>query len=252
MNKIGKYYSEARATAQQRKSPWNWLLFPLSIIGIGGSGFLLFKTLLDFQHHLIPSDAIYSSGIGSDFLMFMPLMFLSLPLGFIFANFSAWCLLPARRALDKEAKGIKGASFQGSMKPFYLMVMILLPTGIPLACLGEFNYFYISSNGIYARPLFSTQEKHFEWRDIKNIHGKYSVDGGRIYYDYIVFMKDGMKINLSSEHPLWFIKTYNKIKPFLEAQSNIVYDYVIGNKAVYATDYSTFDKRFIKNIQNNE
>jgi hypothetical protein len=207
---------------------------------------------MEYHRHLIPSDVIYSSGIRSGFLMFMPLMFLALPLGFMFANFSAWCILPARRALYKEANGVKGASFQESMKPFYLMVMILLLIGIPLAFLGEFNYYYISPAGISVRPLFSSKEKYYEWEKIKKIHGEYSASGGRIYYDYIVFMKDGMKINLSSEHPLWFIKIYDKIKPFLKDQSNIVYEYAIGNEISYATDYSTFDKKFIKIIQNAE
>ena len=244
MNKIGKYYAEARQRAEGKKSPWNWILFPLSVIGIIGSGFLLFKGLSDFQRHLIPTDVIYSSGIESGLLLSVPLMFLALPLGFMFANFIAWCIPPARRAMDKEAKGVKGASFKESMKPFLIWIMILLPISLPLALWGAFNYCYFTPSGVTVHPLFALKEKHYEWRDIVKIYGKFWVSGGDANREYALYMKDGRKIDLSGDYIVGFVDAYDKIKPFLKAQPSITYDYSIGNTVSYGNDYS--NDRFIK------
>jgi len=79
MGKIDTYFKEARGRAKRRKSPWNLLLIPLAIIGIGSTGFALAKGLLTIQSSLIPSDAILASytRVGS-ILMF----------GSIFYNYS--------------------------------------------------------------------------------------------------------------------------------------------------------------------
>jgi len=34
MGKIINYYKNARERTGRRKSPWNWILFPLSVLGL--------------------------------------------------------------------------------------------------------------------------------------------------------------------------------------------------------------------------
>ncbi|MFH1440821.1 MAG: hypothetical protein ABIH18_02100, partial [Candidatus Omnitrophota bacterium] len=104
MGKIGKYYKDARERTKRKKSPWNWILLPFAVVGIGGALFLLVKGLLALQQCLIPNEIILSgrTQVGA-FLMFIPIFFPSFIFGFMFANFVAWCIPPARRAMDSEA-----------------------------------------------------------------------------------------------------------------------------------------------------
>ncbi|MCX5712451.1 MAG: hypothetical protein NTY47_05205 [Candidatus Omnitrophica bacterium] len=214
MNKIRKYYDEARERTKQRKSPWNWILFPLSIFGIVGTYLLLIAGLSSIQRHLIPTDVILSGGTAiGNFLMFVPIVFPSLVLGFMFANSLAWFIPPVRRALDKEAKGIKGASFRDSMKLFAIVSIILLIVVTPIGLLGAFNYFYLSSEGIY----------------VKEIETRCLAERNNLHLNYILVMKDNFKIDLFNESPRKFIAAFEQLKPYIKSQRQIVYDVKIGD-----------------------
>jgi hypothetical protein len=104
------------------------ILVPLSICGIAGTGFLLGIGLLKFQGLLIPDDAILSSytKVGAIF-MFVPILFPALGIGMMLANLIAWCISPARRTFEREAKGIKDASFRPATKNSLLLPYISVP-----------------------------------------------------------------------------------------------------------------------------
>ena len=229
MGKITTYFKKSRERVKRKRSPWNWILFPLSVLGIGISGFSIGLGLLTIQQHLIPKDVIlFGRTPAGSFLMFVPIFFPSLIFGFMFANFIAWCIPPARRALDKEAEGVKGASFKKSMKVLSIVLVTLLIVVIPLAFLGVFNYFYVTPKGINIHQLFAIDEKHYEWSDIVKIETRCLAERHNLHLNYILHMKDKVKIDLFNESPRKFIATYDQIKPFIRSQSHIVYASSIG------------------------
>jgi len=142
------------------------------------------------------------------------------------ANFVAWCIPPARRAFEKEAMGIRGASFKEAtrfmLKASFFMALVV----IPLSLIGTFNYAYVTENGIVLRPLLSIKEKPYEWSDISTIYTESSSVGRTLDLKYVLHMKDGTQIDLLNETRLHFLKVYKQIKSHLDAQINIV----IANK----------------------
>lgn len=213
----------------------------------------MFKGLSDIQHHLIPTDVILSSwtAVGSG-LILLPTLFLSLPLGFMFANLIAWCIPPARRALDSEAKEIKGKTLKESIKIISIVLIVLLIIVTPLSIVGVFNYFYVTPSGVTLRPLFSLKEKHYDWSDIVRIHGKFwDAQNNTFNREYVLYMKDGRKVDLANPAST-FINAYDKIKPFIRAQSQISYDYIIKDTRMFTTPYTDYDRKFMKIIQNKD
>jgi len=225
MPRLDNYVSEARQRAKRRKSPWNLLLIPLVIIGVGGVMYVWAQALLAIQRYLMPDDVIFSSytTIGGA-LMFIPILFPSLGIGMMIANLLIWPIRPARMAFEREAKGIKGTSFPEAMRGLAIATAIMLIIALPLSTLGVLNYFYITPNGVHIRPLFSIREKHYAWGDIEKIKTKCLEKGDKIYLNYILHMTDGREIDLIRERRLVFVHSYDKIKPFLTAQSQIKYD----------------------------
>jgi hypothetical protein len=242
MRRLDTYISEARQRAKRRKSPWNLLLIPLVIIGFGVVLYASAQALLGVQRHLIPDDAIFSSytTIGA-FLTFVPLVIPSLGISMIIANLIIWPVRPARMALDKEAKGIKGASFPEAMRGLAILTVIMLIIALPLSILGVFNYLYINSDGVHIRPLFSTKEKHYVWGDIEQIKTRCLGERNNLHLNYVLHMKDGREVDLMKERPLKFVNAYDKIKPFLATQPQIKYDCQITNR-----DIPMLEKRYRK------
>lgn len=225
MRRLDTYMSEARQRAKRRKSPWNLLLIPLVIIGVGGVMYVWAQALLVIQRYLMPDDVIFSSytTIGGA-LMFIPILFPSLGIGMIIANLIIWLVRPARMAFEREAKGIKGASFPEAMRGLAIATALMLIIALPLSTLGVFNYFYITPNGVHIRPLFSIKEKHYAWSDIEQIRTRFLEKKDNLYLNYILHMKDGREIDLMRERRLKFVDAYDKIKPFLATQLQIKYD----------------------------
>lgn len=99
------------------------------------------------------------------------------------------------------------------------------------------------------RTLFSQKEKHYDWNDIVKIRGKFwDTSNGAPDARYVLCMRDGRKVDLST-HFYIFLKAYDKIKPFIRAQSQIFYDYDIRMSKNFHSEGS---ERFIKIIQNKD
>ena len=146
MNKIAKYFHEARARAERRKSPWNLILIPLVIISgvfvyIIQFNILWFIRAIIYPNHSGQLCEFWREGLSlaafiSSFLLAIPILFSSLAIGMIIANLLAWCIIPARRTFDKEAQGIKETSFRESMKKLGKTAMYLMPICFVLGLIG--------------------------------------------------------------------------------------------------------------------
>jgi hypothetical protein len=76
------------------------------------------------------------SSFVSSFILLMPLLVASVPLGMILANGVAWCIRPARRAFDHEAQGVKWASFPEAMGLLWRLSLIVVPICLVLSFVG--------------------------------------------------------------------------------------------------------------------
>jgi hypothetical protein len=233
MTKPETYYTQARQRAKRRKSPWNLILIPFAIFGIAGTAFLLAKGLLAFQQLFIPPDAILAhwTRIGA-ILMFVPIIFPALAIGMMIANLIAWCIPRARRTFEKEARGVKGASFKEAMKPLTIASVILLFAVAPICLLGALNYFYVTAAGAHVNPLLSITERRYGWSAIRRIQTRCLAERRNLHLNYILYMEDGTKVDLLNEPRLKFVRVYNQIKPFLKAQGGIIYQAEIGEKDI--------------------
>lgn len=236
MGKVVKYYKDARQRAKRRKSSWNWVLLPFAIIGIGGAWFLLERGVFTIQRYLIPVNAILSGRTRvSGVLMFDLLFFPSLVLGFMFANFVTWCIPPARRALEGEAKGVKGASFKKAMKLLSIVSTITLLVVAPISLWGAFNYFYVTTDGVHINPLFSFKERHYKWSDIVRIESRCYMDNRDVFeFNYLLHMKDRTKIDLFEEiHFFKSVDKFDEIKSLIKAYAHqIDFRYSIGKREI--------------------
>lgn len=198
-----------------------------------GIAFFIGKVLVNIQHHFIPSDAILSGGtaVGAA-LMFIPLIFPSLLLGMIAANFIIWCIPHARIILNQEASGVKNASFGQSMRFLFILLIIVIMISGPISLLGTFSYFYIIRDGIYLNPLFSIKQTHYRWSDIVKIESRCYAERDNLHLNYILIMKDGKKIDLFNESRLRFVTVYEEIRPFIKVQPNIEYVSRIGSNDI--------------------
>lgn len=140
------YLGRARQRAQRRKSPWNLILIPLVVLGVGGSGYFLFRAMWGFHTWLYPAHVgrlsefwgknISAASFVSSFLLAVPLFFAALPIGMILANLVAWTIPPARSIFVREAEGIVGASFPEAMSDLLKVALIVVPISLVLSTVG--------------------------------------------------------------------------------------------------------------------
>lgn len=134
--------AEAQGRAKRRKSKWNLLLIPLGLISIAVTWFLLANFIASVHRLYYPSQHFgqSKSNLGG-ILMFVPILVPSITVGFMLSNCIIWCILPARKVLDQEAKGVKGASFRKSMRDLAIITAVVLPIALLLGFLGAIDPF---------------------------------------------------------------------------------------------------------------
>ena len=130
------YKQRARRRAQRRQSPWNLLLIPL-VFGASGlvcfasvRGVLLLSALLASE----PSSFAMRSEPVKTWIV-VPLLITAFPLGMIVANFLIHLLPPARRALDREAKGHPDTDFATAQRRLWAMGRIVFAIGFTISLL---------------------------------------------------------------------------------------------------------------------
>lgn len=142
------YFSRAQIRAKRRRSPWNLILIPLVIGGIGSVCYGLFQVMWRIHTIIYPEhigrfnefwqgqDGLSARSFVSSFLLIIPLFFASIPLGLILANLIAWCIPPARQAFEKEAKGHKFTSFKEAMTGLFQLALVIVPICLVLSLIG--------------------------------------------------------------------------------------------------------------------
>src|SRR5262249_8644481 len=83
------YVKRARVRAQRRKSAWNLVLIPLVVGGVGGTMYVLFRTMWYIHTVIYPAHVgrlaefwgknMSFASFVSSFLLLMPLFFAALP-----------------------------------------------------------------------------------------------------------------------------------------------------------------------------
>jgi hypothetical protein len=137
------YSQRAFERAQRRKSPWNLILLPLSLVGWFLCGYILWFSIWHIHTLIYPEHA----GIGLTqlmgshttlplLLMLLPLLLAGLPPGLMLANCVAWCIPPARSVFDREAEGVKGTSFRASQSGLWRLGKIVIVVCILLSLAG--------------------------------------------------------------------------------------------------------------------
>jgi hypothetical protein len=138
-----------RERAKRRKSPWNVVLFLLSFGGMAATcyGFLWLVVgarNLVLHGHVAGVGELMRSG-PRGFLAgvcFLCPIFGAIPFGGLVANGILWCVPHARRAFEREAKGVWHASFAEAKRDLLLFVrylslpafVIALVAGVLMEC----------------------------------------------------------------------------------------------------------------------
>jgi hypothetical protein len=131
------YFDRARARAKRRKSPWNLVL----VFACFASWLTLAFALLranEFIHQLIyAGETLTAHPKGFAVLLAtLPLLFASLPFGFIAGNLLVWAIPPIRLVLDQEARPFPDASFLSSQRGLLKMAAYITPPFVALAVIG--------------------------------------------------------------------------------------------------------------------
>lgn len=153
-------------------------------------------------------------------------------IGMMLANLTAWCIIPARKVFQKEARGVKGTSFKEAMKHLSIASAILVLVAAPLSFLGTMSYFYVTEAGVYVNPLLSLQERHYDWCDIVAVQTRCIAERDNLHLNYILHMEDGHRVDLLEEPRMKFVKVFDQIKPLIEEQTHIRYTSDIRRRGV--------------------
>jgi hypothetical protein len=137
------YIGRARERARRRKSPWNLILIPLVVLGIFSVSIGQFSLLWHLNTWVYPEHIGRLKNIMrsnehqvSQMLLTLPCLFSAIPLGMLLANCMAWCIPPARRTFEREARGIAHASFRASMSDLGKFALFIVPICLALGVIG--------------------------------------------------------------------------------------------------------------------
>lgn len=214
------YLSRARQRAQRRQSPWNLLLALFCVMGVGGTWVGIAHLLREYRRlFLTPPDAFLFSGtrIGN-ILAFVTPIFPSLAIGLIVGNSLIWCIPAARAALDREAAGEKGTSFQSSQLALAKLGAFAIAIGLPLSFVGANNFWALTPNRIDYRPMLSASTQHYDWSNVESIETGCST-GKSTSYHFLVTLNGGIRIDLMEESPREFSIAYPRVQSALEGHS---------------------------------
>jgi hypothetical protein len=211
--------AEMTRRASRRKSRWNLLLIPFGIAGIVLSWYGLAQLLLSLRARFFPSDAFLMSGtrMGNIFL-YIPLLFPSMCIGILVANFAVWVFPPARRALDDEAHGVAGSDFKSSNLVVAKILVLELALLLPVAALGATSYFYLNSRGITHRAWLLSEERHYPWSDLSAVETACWYSRNSRDLSYALVMQDGRRIEIL-ESGRDFLKAYPTLSSVLKGRS---------------------------------
>lgn len=131
-----RYVDEARARARRRKSGWNILLFAvISIVMLATAiGWAIASVML--HRGLYPDQGPgFDKGIAA-IMATVSGLFAAIPIAMIVGNFLVWMIPPAQRALDDEARTVKGTDFFSAQRQLLKLAATIVPVALLLAIIG--------------------------------------------------------------------------------------------------------------------
>jgi hypothetical protein len=141
VERANEFFDRARARAQRRKSPWNWISFPLIFGGFFATWYLLFRLVWTFHVWMYPTHEFHDFwgsnisfvSFALSFLMLFALFPSALCAGFLLANGVSWLIPPARRALEREVEGFPEEGFREATVGVLGIAAWTFPAGLTLS-----------------------------------------------------------------------------------------------------------------------
>lgn len=132
------YSARARARAQRRRSPWNLVLIPLAIGGVGATWYAFLVLLAAVRNLVVPEHSATLGELSRCEGMFPIVFFVSsfvaaIPVGLVLGNSLAWCVASARRTFEKEAQGVWHASYSDVQRDLLVIAVYSVPPALLLA-----------------------------------------------------------------------------------------------------------------------
>ncbi len=133
------FLEDAARRARRRRSPWNLLLIPATVIP-WLTAWWLSAGALGCLYRLVHPTAAF--GILPDapggILMAVGPMFAWLPAAMVVGNLLVRAVPPARRTLDAEAASVPGTDIGSANRGLLRAATVLVPLGLAVALLGLF------------------------------------------------------------------------------------------------------------------
>jgi len=137
----------------------------------------------------------------------------SITIGFMIGNALVWCIPWAREALEREAEMGLGTAFGSSERGLAKFAWFLSPV-LLLSFLGANNFWSLTTEGVYYRPMFSPATKRYAWSEVQSIKTGCTIHKG-IDYHFEMTLRDRTTIDLAQETPREFWTAYPQVQQAL-------------------------------------
>jgi len=177
---------------------------------------LLFKALLFLQSLLISDKVLYYKPTSSSyFIIIIALLLPSFALASLISNPIFNFIKPSRESFLRANTYKLVSKVANNISLYFLPIFFVLP--------GIFSYVYIVPQGIYYNPLISLKERHYKFKDIKEIViGSYiNHRYDTLNFSYQLVMNDDTKIELYANNESDFILSYPKFIKYFNREKNI-------------------------------
>lgn len=125
-----RFTEEQYRQAKRRKSRWNLLLVPAVLVPLIAM-WVAMGLLGAYAHGLIHNGQTLRTGRGlGPILNALAPVFIAIPLGMLAGNLLVWCIAPARRALEREAKPYPALTFAASQSALLKLLPLLATVSI--------------------------------------------------------------------------------------------------------------------------
>jgi hypothetical protein len=208
--------NEERSNKPRARSPWNLLLLPFYVLGIGGIWVGIVWGVEQYRTLLCPADAFLFNGtrLGNIFFFVAP-GFPSLAAGLIVGNFLWWRVPPARAAIEREPSG---GAFRASQLGLAKFGAVLAGIALPLCFMGATNVWALTPDRIEYRPMLSVAARNYSWSSVAAIEtGCFS--GKSTSYNFVVTLDDKTRIDLMEESPRKFTEAFPQIQAALHGKT---------------------------------
>ena len=126
----------------------------------------------------------------------------SIVIGFMMGNALVWCIPWARKALERESQAAPRAAFRFSQRSLARFAWFLSPV-LLLSVRGANNFWSLTNEGVYYRPMFSPAPKRHAWPEVQSVETGCTMYR-KIEYQSVMTLQDGTHIELAQKTPSSF------------------------------------------------